>query len=214
MRVLEAQNELSDAAANSTKASEAEVKLVADREAALEQRCTKLESQKDGLAQALQDGQAEIAGLQVTTRTHFQLLWVGLEVCLLLVLAWSAGIRLPLSAATPLRAGNPTPKKCRPYLLLLAMTQEQLDATAEEGTASADMREHLAASLAANEELQVMKALESITLESITPLYLSRLRQICHVSDCLKGLHTDGHHVCVNRVSLLIEAERDVTVGS
>ena len=33
--------------------------------AALEQQCSKLETQKDALAASLRDGQAEIAGLQV-----------------------------------------------------------------------------------------------------------------------------------------------------
>lgn len=69
---LEPQKELSDAAADSTKASEAELRLVAERAAALEQRCTKLESQKDGLARALQDGQTEIAVLQVATHLQLQ----------------------------------------------------------------------------------------------------------------------------------------------
>lgn len=49
---------------------EAAGKEAAEKVAALEQQCAKLEVQKNALAQSLQDGQAEIAGLQVTSSTE------------------------------------------------------------------------------------------------------------------------------------------------
>ncbi len=76
---------------------EAAGKEASEKVAALEQQCAKLEVQKNALAQSLQDGQAEIAGLQVTppenpTGVPLSFICQALNKCLfacIISLAWS-----------------------------------------------------------------------------------------------------------------------------